>query len=313
MLDPLNSNLMEMLKSRDVITFRYIVDSFGLGIQANSKSVLFQLANDRQNAFVIANAPSVKTFKDSITPSFKDLTGSVSAKMITEGGDLSKNPKVLYSLPNINQGSNYGAFYYPFLQVRDRGKNVTVPPAGYVSNNFIEKYVSAVPWAIVAGARRGVLSGSGLVGIESNLSKDDRDYLEPFGINPIIFQNGVGIVVFGNKTAQQNIKSSLSSIHVREVLIYLEDGIAAILKNFIFEFNTAQTRLEIKTLADNFLRQIKANNGIYDFRNIIDETNNTPEVIDRNIGILDTYVEIEPVLRMVVLCTIISNPLTGST
>ena len=99
------------------------------------------------------------------------------------------------------------------------------------------------------------------------------------------------LMIAGNKTAQQSIKSALSSAHVREVLIYIEDGIAEILKAYRFEFNTVQTRLEIKTLADNFMASVQADNGVYDFRNIMDSSNNTTEVIDANMGILDTYVE----------------------
>ena len=74
-------------------------------------------------------------------------------------------------------------------------------------------------------------------------------------------------------------------------MIFIQDGIASILRNYIFEFNTAQTRLEIKTLADNFMQGVKRDNGVYDFKNVMDLTNNTPDVIDANMGILDTYVE----------------------
>jgi len=94
-------------------------------------------------------------------------------------------------------------------------------------------------------------------------------------------------------------KSALSSINCREVVIYIQDGIEAILKNYLFEFNTAQTRLEIKTLADNFLATVQNDDGVYDYKNVMDETNNTPEVIDQNVGILDTY--IEPVRGMEIL------------
>ena len=84
-------------------------------------------------------------------------------------------------------------------------------------------------------------------------------------------------------------------------MIYIQDGLAAILKNYLFEFNTAQTRLEIKTLADNFMATIQAENGVYNFRNIMDETNNPADVIEKNIGILDTFVE--PVKGMEILVT----------
>ena len=276
-----------------------MVDTFGNGLEANSKSIFGKIAKNRQNAFAIVNAPSVQDFKDSTDPSFKNVQGQFDTRFIPTGGDLSKNPTVRYSLPSITDGSNYMAFYSPFLTVRDNGVNVNVPPAAAVSNDFIAKYIDATPWSIVAGARRGVVSGRGIVGLEYNFTTTDRDNIEPFGLNPIIFQTGSGIVIFGNKTAQQNVKSALSSINVREVVIYIQDGIAAILKNYLFEFNTAQTRLEIKTLADNFMTTVLAENGVYDFRNIMDETNNTPDVIDANVGILDTY--IEPVRGMEIL------------
>lgn len=285
------TNLFNALVDLDNISFRYIVDTFGLGIQAQSKSVYTYLAKTRGNVLALVNAPSMKDFKESTDPSFLDLQGAVSAKMISEGGDLTVNPTVLYTLPSIPNGSSYSAYYAPYLAVRDRGRNVMVPPAAYVSNNYVDKYVSSLPWSIVAGARRGVIGGKGVVGLEHNFSRVDRDWLEPFGLNPIIFQSGTGIVIMANKTAQQNIKSALSSTHVREVLIYIQDGIAAILKTFIFEFNTPQTRLEIKTLSDNFMDKVLADSGVYNYKNIMDETNNTPEVVDKNIGILDTYVE----------------------
>lgn len=293
------TNLFKALTDRETINFRYVVDTFGNGIEAGSKSVLTNLCQTRKNAFAILNAPSSKDFKGNINPQFTDLTGSLSSRLISTGGDLSKNPTVRYSLPATTQGGSFGAFYYPNLVVRDLGKNIIVPPAAYVSNNFIAKYENALPWSLVAGVRRGVVGGTGVVGLEINLDLSDREFLEPFGLNPIVFQSGTGPTIFANKTAQQTPKSALSSINVRECVIFIQDGIDAILKNYLFEFNTAQTRLEIKTLADNFLSTVQNDDGVFDFRNIMDETNNTPDVIDNNIGILDTF--IEPVRGMEIL------------
>lgn len=293
------TNLYKALTDREVINFRYVVDTFGNGIEAGSKSIFTQLCQSRKNAFAILNAPSAKDFKNSTDPKFTDATGALSSRLISTGGDLSLNPTVRYSLPSPTQGASWGAFYFPFMSVRDLGKNINVPPAAYVSNNFINKYANALPWSLVAGVRRGVVGGTGVVGLEINLDKDDRKYLEPFGINPIVFQTGTGPTIFANKTAQQTTKSALSSINVREVVIYIQDGIEAILKNYLFEFNTPQTRLEIRTLADNFLQSVQDDDGVFEFRNIMDESNNTPEVIDQNVGILDTY--IEPVRGLEVL------------
>ncbi len=293
------TNLSKALTDREVINFRYLIDTFGNGIESGSKSIYTRLCQGRKNAFAIINAPSADDFKKSTDPKFTDQTGALSTRFISEGGDLSLNPTVRYSLPSITQGASWGAFFFPYITVRDLGKNINVPPAAYVSNNFIAKYENALPWSLVAGVRRGVVGGTGVVGLEINLDKEDREYLEPFGINPIVFQSGTGPTIFANKTAQQNPKSALSSINVREVVIYIQDGIEAILKNYLFEFNTPQTRLEIKTLADNFLSTVQNDDGVFDFRNVMDESNNTPEVIDQNVGILDTF--IEPVRGMEVL------------
>lgn len=285
------TKLFKALCNKDIISYRYIVDTFGKGIANESKKQFSLLAKGRQNALAIVSAPSIEDFKKSTDPTFVNANGILDTYYISTGGDLSKNPQMVYSLPALENGSNYIAFYAPYIVIRDRGKNINVPPAAYVSNNFVAKYINALPWSIVAGPRRGVVSGKGVIGLEMNFDREDRDNLEPFGINPIIFQRGVGLQIAGNKTAQQNIKSALSSVHVREVLIYIEDGIAEILKNYHFEFNTPQTRLEIVTLANNFLESVRVDNGVYDYKNLMDTTNNTTDVIDANMGILDTYVE----------------------
>jgi hypothetical protein len=310
-LDAVNvgTNLGNALTDKDNITYRYIVDTFGsydTGALLN-KSQLSNLAKTRQNASAILNAPMISEFKASTNPSFTDANGAFDVNYVATGGNLDKNPSALYALPGINDGANYAFYYGPGLTVRENNKDIIVPPAAYVSNNFIDKYTDSLPWAIVAGPRRGVVSGSGVVGAEYAFDKSDRDVLEPFGYNPIVFQRGVGLTILGNKTAQQSIQSALSSAHVREVLIYIQDGLAAILKDYVFEFNTAQTRLEIKTLADSFMESVKADYGVYDYKNVMDTSNNTNDVIDANMGIIDTYVEPVKGLEIVVHRTTVLN------
>lgn len=304
------TNLFDALADKDLILYRYIVDTFGSydtveGIQ--NKKELSYLAHERQNVAAILNAPTIADFKKSTNPSFTDASGAFDATYLKDGGNLDKNPTAFYTLPSINDGANYGFYYGPGLLIRENGKDIVVPPAAYVSNNYIDKYSTALPWSIIAGPRRGVVSGTGVVGVEYAFDKNDRDVLEPFGINPIVFQRGVGLTILGNKTGQQSVKSALSSAHVREVLIYIQEGLANILKGYVFEFNTAQTRLEIKTLADAFMESVKADQGVYDFKNVIDQSNNTNEVIDNNIGILDTFVEPVKGLEIVVHRTTVLN------
>jgi hypothetical protein len=304
------TKLKDALVDKDNITFRYIVDTFGSYEAANgllNKYQLSSLAMERQNASAILNAPMVKEFKMSVDPSFVDMNGNFESNYVKDGGNLALNPTSIYALPDITTGASYGFWYGPGVNVRENGKNLVIPPAAYVSNNYIAKYSADLPWSIVAGPRRGVVSGPGVTGAEYAFDKKDRDNLEPFGINPIVFQRGSGLVITGNKTGQQTIKSALSSAHVREVLIYIQDGLAAILKNYVFEFNTAQTRLEIKTLADSFMESVKSDTGVFEYRNVMDSTNNTSEVIDANIGILDTFVEPVKGLEIVVSRTTVLN------
>jgi hypothetical protein len=243
---------------------------------------------------------TVKQFKDSTNPLFKfDSSSSFDTQFVPSGGNLNLNPSNIFSLPGIADGANYSAFYGPNLIIRENGTNISVPPAAHVSNLYIDKYNLALPYSIVAGPRRGIVTGQGLVGAEYAFDRTDLDFIEPFGYNAIVNKRGFGLTINANQTAQQTVKSALSQIHVRELLIYIQDGIEAILKNYRWEFNTAQNRLEIKTLADNFLSQILSDGGVFDFQNIMDSTNNTSEVIDSNIGILDTY--IEPVRGMGIL------------
>ena len=306
-----DTNIAETLQDRDSITFRYIVDTFNHGIEPSSKARLSKIAKGRKNAFAILNSPSVKEFKKSTNPLFKfNSTGTFDARYVGTGGNLTLNPSNIYSLPGIADGANYCGFYTPNLRIIENGSTKFVPPAANISNLYIDKYNLALPWSIVAGPRRGVVSGVGVAGVEYSFDRKDLDNIEPFGLNAIVNKRGFGLVINANQTAQQNVKSALSQIHVRELLIYIEDGIAEILKNYRWEFNTQQNRLEIKTLCDNFLSQILNDGGLYDFQNVMDTSNNTNEVIDNNIGIIDTYVE--PVRGMGILINRVTILKTGS-
>ena len=311
MLKPGNG-LSNTLIDKDAITFRYVVDTFGSleGGTILNKEEITLLCKERQNASAILNGPMVHELKESTNPSFKNsITSAFEVRHIATGGNLELNPTSLYTLPSINEGATFGFYYSPGLNIIENGKTKIIPPAAYVSNNYIDKFNNALPWSIIAGPRRGVVGGTGVQSVEFAFDKNDRDILEPFGINPIVFERGVGLTIKGNKTAQQSIQSALSSAHVREAMIYIEDGLAEILKNYLFEFNSAQTRLEIKTLADNFMESVKKDGGVFDYRNIMDGTNNTNEVIDNNMGILDTYVE--PVKGLEILVSRVTILNTG--
>lgn len=293
------SNLYKTLIDRDYIQWRYLVDTFGLGLEEECKNVYTKLCYGRKAGFAIINCPSQMDFKKSLDPVFTNAAGAVDVELIANGGDRTKNPSFLFSLPTIENGASWGAYYYPYLRITDLSAAKSVPPAAYVSNLYIQKYTRGFAWSIVAGQKRGVISGNQVVGVEATLVHDNRDWLEPMGINSIIWEPGVGVEVYANKTAKQTPVSALSSAHVREAAIYIQDGIESILKRYVFEFNTAQTRLEIKTLVDDFLNSMKNNGGLYDFKTVMDTSNNTSEIIDRNQAVIDVFVEITRGLEII--------------
>ena len=287
-----HSNLYKSLIDRDYVQWRYLVDTFGLGIESECKKVYALLCKGRQSGLAIVNAPSIKDFKRSPEPSFVDAYGAVKSEYIASGGNLDKAPITLFSLPKEENGASWAAYFYPYLKISDLSAVKTVPPAAYVSNLYMQKYSISKPWSIVAGPKRGVISGNQIIGLEGSLIHNDREYLEPMGINPIVWENGVGVEIFANKTAKQSPVSALSSIHAREVCIYIQDNVEAILKKYNWEANTARNREEIKTLVDSFLADIKQGEGIYDFKTVMDSSNNTTEIIDRNMGVIDIYIEV---------------------
>ena len=287
-----DTGLYGALADREAITFRYIVDTFQGLIEPNSKNVLSSLCKDRKFAFAILNSPSVKQFDASTNPLFKfDSRSDYDPRYVPTGGNQDYNPSNTFTLPTLNQGSNYCGFYHPDLILREGPSVKLVPPAAYVSNNFMAKYRTDQPYSIIAGPRRGVVAGNNIVGVEYQYDRNGLDAVEPFGLNVIVPSRGFGNVINANQTAQQNIKSALSSVHVRELLIYIEETVEQILKQYRWEFNTVQTRLEIKTLVDGFLGQILNDGGLFDFTTVMNTINNTPEVIDNDMGIIDIAVE----------------------
>jgi hypothetical protein len=301
MLDPANSNLKSGLSDRNVIAFRYIIDTFngGLDTQSYPKNLITKLAMSRQKCMAIMNTPSIQEFIDSTDPRFTEVPTATDPKpllntrYIAEGGNLSLGPSFTYSLPDEENGAKFAGFFAPFLIVRENNKNIAIPPAADVSNNFIRKFLNGQPYSIVAGPRRGVLSNPRLVSLEYEFTDEDRANLEPFGWNPIVFRNNVGFMIFGNQTAYQRTLTAFNNLHVRDLLITVEESVEDVLQNYLFEFNDATTRLEIKSIVDRFLDNVRSAGGIYDFRTIMDTSNNTPDIIDQNFAIID--IGIEPV------------------
>lgn len=144
------------------------------------------------------------------------------------------------------------------------------------------------PWWSPAGFNRGNLKN--VVKLAWNPVKAQRDILYKNGVNPIVNFPGQGIVLYGDKTMLAK-PSAFDRINVRRLFIVLEKAIARAAKYSLFEFNDAFTRASFVNLVEPYLRTVQARRGIYDFKVVCDDTNNTPEIIDRNEFVGDIYIK----------------------
>jgi phage tail sheath protein FI len=144
------------------------------------------------------------------------------------------------------------------------------------------------PWWSPAGFNRGQIKNC--VKLLYSPNQTDRDTLYKNGVNPVVTFPGQGTVLFGDKTLLSK-PSAFDRINVRRLFIVLEKAIATAAKYQLFEFNDVFTRSQFKSLIEPFLRDVRGRRGIYDFRVVCDETNNTGEVIDRNEFVADIYIK----------------------
>lgn len=144
------------------------------------------------------------------------------------------------------------------------------------------------PWFSIAGFNRGYIKN--IAKLAYNPTKAERDILYKADVNPVVTFPGQGTVLFGDKTLLGK-PSAFDRINVRRLFIVLEKSIALAARASLFEFNDEFTRAQFRNLVEPFLRDIQGRRGIYDYKVVCDETNNTGEVIDRNEFIGDIYIK----------------------
>ena len=163
-----------------------------------------------------------------------------------------------------------------------------VPLNGDVGGLIVRSADIRDPWYSPAGFNRGQIKG--VVKLPYNPRKAERDLLYKKGINPVVTFPGEGTILFGDKTLLSK-PSAFDRINVRRLFIVLEKAISTAAKFTLFEFNDDFTRSQFRNLVEPFLRDVQGRRGIFDFRVVCDETNNTPEVIDRNEFIGDIFIK----------------------
>ena len=284
------SGIRLALTNRTDIDYRYIVDTFEAFVDTEVHKELALICKEKDNALGFLNFPAAKTFRDCPYTSFTDQNNRFQVKYIAEGGNRQKNPGRLFTLVSEDNGASFVSYNTP-LTFSDGTVKTNVPSAAMVSNNFMEKYLSRQPYYIVAGPTYGRMIANGLVGPDFNYSRADLDILEPMGVNAMVYVPRLGTYINSNQTAKQNPKTALSSINVRELVIYLQDEIEKLMQDYQWEFNTPGLRELIKAKADVICERVKNNGGIYDFLNVCDKSNNTDDVIDNEMFVLSTSIE----------------------
>lgn len=196
--------------------------------------------------------------------------------------------------------TSYVAAYGNWLEVFDK-YNATyrwIPVSGHAAGVFARTDNATDPWFAPAGFNRADLSNVRKLAWNPTLGNRDTLYMN--GINPVVSFAGQGKVIWGQKTMLDK-SSAFNRINVRRLFMILEKAISTAVKYFLFEPNDDLTRLLLVNMTDPFLRDVKARRGVYDYLIVCDETNNTPERIDRNELWADFYIKPTRAAEFIVL------------
>ena len=177
--------------------------------------------------------------------------------------------------------TSYAAVYYPWVKVLDTAKNkpVLVPPSVIVPGAIAASDAIGAEWFAPAGLNRGILGN--VIEAKIRLNQAERDTLYDSKINPIATFPATGVCIWGQKTLQER-STALDRINVRRLLLAVKKFIASSSKYLVFEQNTTATRNRFLNIANPYLESIQQRQGLFAFRVVMDESNNTPTEIDRN-------------------------------
>ena len=186
--------------------------------------------------------------------------------------------------------SSFAVFDSTYKYMYDRFADTFryVPMNGDIAGLCARNDINNFPWFSPAGTARGAILNA--VKLAYNPSQTQRDQLYSNRVNPIIFSPGGGIVLFGDKTGLSKA-SAFDRINVRRLFIFLENAISGAARDQMFEFNDEITRTNFVNIVEPFLRDVQAKRGIFDFRVICDETNNTAAIIDNNEFVADIFIK----------------------
>ena len=279
-------------------------ESQGL-VHANYTASLSLLANKDEYQFNIVSAPGL-LYNAGFTATVNSFISLAESRgdciavvdLVKTGSAVSAGvDSVTAQAASLN--SSYAATYWPWLQIKSAtGRNEWVPAGTVIPGVYAFTDAAAAPWFAPAGLVRGGIGG--VIQAERKLTKGDRDILYAAKVNPIATFPGSGIAVFGQKTLQTKA-SALDRVNVRRLLIELKKFIGDQARNLVFEQNTISTRNKFLATVNPYLESVVQRQGLYSYRVVMDDTNNTADVVDRNQLVGQIFIQPAKTIEFVVL------------
>jgi hypothetical protein len=230
----------------------------------------------------------------------KDCVAFLSAPITDDSQTEQQKKNICINFKNAIGSSSYvvidSGYKYQYDAFNDRFR--WVPLNADIAGLVARTDLTFDPWFSPAGLNRGQVRNA--IKLSFNPNQTFRDEIYPKGINPVISVPGEGTILFGDRTALSK-PSAFDRINVRRLFIVLQKAISAAAKYSLFEFNDSFTRQQFRSLVEPFLRDVKARRGIFDWKLVCDETNNTPDVIDRNEFVADIYIKPTRVINFIQL------------
>ena len=253
----------DLFANKDEIGVDFLIGGPGLAVEEQSQAKANKL---------ISIAESRKDCIATLSPHRSSVVN------LTNASDQTNNV-IKYYAPVTS--SSYAVLDSGYKYMYDRFNNQFrfIPTNGDTAGLMVRTEVEQFPWYSPAGTSRGTLNNA--IKLALNPNKAQRDSLYEARVNSIVNQPGSGVVLFGDRTAL-NYASAFDRINVRRLFLTVEQALEGIANAQLFEFNDDITRSNFLNVVEPYLRDVQAKRGLYDFRVICDETNNTPTVIDNN-------------------------------
>jgi hypothetical protein len=269
-------NAYDLFADPDEIAIDYLLMGPGLEEKLESQAKaqnLIAIAEDRKDCIAC------------ISPHRTDVLGDGLSFLSTD--DITDNVVEFFSTLS---SSSYAVFDSGYKYTYDRFNNAFryIPCNGDIAGLMVRTSIESYPWFSPAGQQRGILNNA--VKLAYNPTKAQRDRLYVARVNPVITQNGLGTLLFGDKTAL-GYASAFDRINVRRLFLYIEQSLQRLADAQLFELNDDITRSNFVAVVDPFLAEIQAKRGLYGYLIVCNETNNTPDIIDNNEFRADIYLK----------------------